>query len=78
MKKLKLIEDWRRAWRWVSVQCMILAGSIQGAWVFVPDDMKASIPPNVLQCATLVLLGIGVVGRFVQQTPPACPHEVPK
>jgi hypothetical protein len=51
----------------LSVQAMTLAGAIQGAWLFVPEDMKASIPPNVVQWLTMALLALGVAGRIVKQ-----------
>lgn len=70
---MKLVANWRRAWRWISVQAMVLAGALQGAWMFVPDDLRASIPPGVVQGFTIVLLVLGVIGRLVDQTPKAKP-----
>lgn len=66
---MKLVENAKNAWRWFSVQAMILAGAIQGAWLFVPDDMRSSVPQPWLQGLTLALLVMGVAGRLVQQTP---------
>lgn len=66
---MKLVDDVKNAWRWFSVQAMVTAGAIQGAWVFIPDDMKSSIPKDVVQWTTLALLALGVAGRVVQQTP---------
>ena len=65
--KLQLVEDWRKAWRWFSVNAMVLAAAIQGAWLQIPEDMKASIPPQLLQYATIVLLVFGVAGRLIKQ-----------
>lgn len=65
--KFRLVEDWRQAWCWISVKCMVLGAAIQGAWIFIPDDMKASIPPDVVQYMTLALLGVGVLGRVTKQ-----------
>lgn len=73
MKKMTLVEDAKCAWRWFSVQAMVVAGAIQAAWLFVPLDMKASIPANVVQWATLTLLALGVAGRLVQQPPKVAP-----
>lgn len=70
LKKFTLVEDWRSAWSWISVKCMVVAGAIQGAWLFVPDDMKATIPQDVLQIVTFVLLGVGVLGRLTKQDLP--------
>lgn len=64
---MKLVDNVSKAWTWFSVQAMVLAGAVQGAWVFIPDEMKASIPPDVVQVLTLVLLVFGVVGRLVKQ-----------
>lgn len=73
LKKPTLVDNARSAWRWFSVQAMVLAGAIQGAWVFIPEDMRISIPPGIVQWTTIVLLVLGVVGRLVDQTPKGPP-----
>jgi hypothetical protein len=67
MSRLELVDDAKQAGRWLSVQSMVVAGAIQGAWLFLPEDLKASIPPNVVQGITLALLAFGVAGRLVKQ-----------
>lgn len=64
---MKLIPNWKSAWRMVSVQAMTVAGAIQGAWVYLPDDMRESVDPQLMHCITLALLVLGVVGRLVKQ-----------
>ena len=64
---MKLVEDAKQAWRWFSVQAMTLAAAVQGAWVFVPDDMRATLPPGAVQWLTIGLLVMGVAGRLVDQ-----------
>lgn len=64
---MKLIANWKKAWRMLSVQAMALAGAVQGAWVFIPTDMRSSIPESTVQIVTLALLVLGVVGRLVDQ-----------
>lgn len=64
---MKLVDDARRAWRWISVQAMVVAGAIQGAWLFIPEDMKDSLPPGLVSKATIALLALGVAGRLVKQ-----------
>ena len=71
MKHIQLVQDAKSAWRWFSVQAMVLAGAIQGAWVFLPDDMRSTLPPNAVQVVTGVLLVVGVAGRLVKQKEPA-------
>ena len=72
MKRFILVDDWRKAGTWISVKCMTLGIAIQGAWVFIPEDMKASLPPSLVQYMTMALLGAGVLGRLIKQ------DEVPK
>lgn len=67
MNKISIVENWRNAWKWISVHAMVLAAAIQGAWLQIPDDMKAALPPHCVQYSTIVLLVVGVIGRFVKQ-----------
>ena len=64
---MKLIEGWKSAYRFISVQAMLVAGAIQGAWLFVPDDLRASVPQTWMQGITLALMVMGVAGRLVKQ-----------
>lgn len=64
---MKLIANWKKAWRMLSVQAMALAGAVQGAWMFIPGDMRSSIPESTVQMVTMALLVLGVVGRLVDQ-----------
>lgn len=65
--EVKLIDNWRKALRMFSVQAMVIAGAIQGAWVFIPPEMMASIPSEWVRVITIALLVLGVVGRLVEQ-----------
>jgi membrane-anchored protein YejM (alkaline phosphatase superfamily) len=64
---MKLIDEWRKAWKWFSVQAMVLAGTAQAAWMAMPDDLKASLPQNAVQWGTFILLVFGIAGRLVDQ-----------
>jgi len=64
---MKLVDDWKQAWKWISVQSMTVAMAIQGAWMFIPEDMKASIPKEVVHGITMALLFVGIVGRLKKQ-----------
>lgn len=72
---MELIHNWRKAYRMLSVQAMSLAAALQGAWVYIPDDMKTHIPANLITGVTVALLVLGIIGRMVKQpttdtTPP--------
>ena len=64
---MKLIDNWKDAWKWLSVHCMVLAGSIQGAWLYIPDDMRQSIPSKLVTGLTIGLLMLGVIARLIKQ-----------
>ena len=70
---MKLVDDFKDAWKWFSVQAMVLAGAIQGAWIYIPDSLRSSIPAGVVQGVTIALLVFGVVGRLVDQPTKAAP-----
>lgn len=62
-----LVDGAKNAWRWWSVQAMALAGAIQGAWVFLPEDLKTRAPDELVSVVTAVLMVLGIVGRLVPQ-----------
>ena len=64
---MKLVPDWRKAWRWLSVQAMALQGIVAVSWISVPDDMRAAVPPQWLAFAAIVLTVFGIVGRVIKQ-----------
>lgn len=68
---MQFVDDVKQAYRWFSVQAMVWAIAVQGAWEVLPADMKAGIPPKLVTYVTLGLLALGVVGRLVKQEPKA-------
>jgi hypothetical protein len=66
---MRLVDDWRECWRWISFNCMTVAAALQGAWVYVPEDMRQSIPPELVSIITVLLLTLGIVGRLLKQRP---------
>lgn len=64
---MKLVPEWRRAWRMFSIQAMVLAGAIQAAWAALPPEMMQSIPDPWMRGITLTLLALGIIGRLVDQ-----------
>lgn len=66
---MKLIDEWKSAWRMFSVQAMALSASIQGAYIALPDTFQSYIPHEWMHYASIGLLVIGVLGRLIDQTP---------
>lgn len=64
---MKLVSDWRKAWKWISVQCMTLALVVQPVWLTLPDDLRASAPSWIMHGVTALLLIGGIIGRLIDQ-----------
>ena len=64
---MKLVPDWRRAWRWFSVQALTVSAAAPAAWLAVPDDMRAAVPAEWLAAAGVALGVLGLMGRLVDQ-----------
>lgn len=69
MRGLVLIPDWKRAWKFASVQIgslgviiMALIEVINQAWITLPPSITAQIPHT--QYIALALFGFGIVGRL--------------
>lgn len=64
---MKLVDDWKKAWKWFSVHALILAGLIPSVWIELPADLKSSIPAGAMSAITAVIALCGVIGRLVSQ-----------
>ena len=64
---MTLVENVKDSWKWISMQAMALAAALQGAWVYIPEDLRSSANPYLVNGLTLVLLAIGIAGRLVKQ-----------
>ena len=67
---MKLADDARQAWRWISVQCMAVAVALQGVWATLGDDMKADLPGwahKAVAWVTVTFLVAGIGGRVTKQ-----------
>jgi hypothetical protein len=64
---MKLIPEWRKSWRMVSMQAMVIAQAGLGAWVAMPDDLREHVPASGVIAFAISMLGIGMIGRLVKQ-----------
>lgn len=64
---MKLIPNWRKGYKMLSVQAMSLSTAILGTWALLPDDLKAVLPTQVVIWVSVGLLVVGILGRFVDQ-----------
>ena len=61
-----LVENWRGAWRWFSLQAMALTAAIQAAWAAMPDELRAHFPTRMVTAVSVGLLLLGIGGRLVR------------
>lgn len=64
---MKLVDDWKDSWKWISTHCMLFAATVQGVWASLPDDMRESLPQSVVSGLTIAILILGVLGRLIDQ-----------
>ena len=62
---MRLIDNWKEAWRWASVRCMALTVAVLGTWQAIPDDLKVGIPQGWIHAIAAALLVLGMLGRIL-------------
>ena len=64
---MKLVPNWKNAWRWFSVQSMAISGGALASWAMLPDDLKAALPAEWVAGFSGGVLVLGIIGRLVDQ-----------
>lgn len=64
---MRLVANWRKAWRWASLQFMALAAAAQVAWETMPAEALAVIPIDYQGYITLGLVIAAMIGRMIDQ-----------
>lgn len=67
---MKLIPDWKSAWKMFSVQANIIGASIIGAYMALPEEFKSQIPSKAVLVAAGTVFVLGLIGRVVDQNLP--------
>lgn len=67
---MKIVDNAHAVWRHYSTLALTAASGLQGAWISIPDAIKANLPVTVGQVVSWVSLAIvvlGLFGKFVKQ-----------
>lgn len=76
---MRLVPNWKKAHRMLSVQLTALNGSIAYGWALVPDTLRTEVPHAVVVGVSIALFALPVIGRLIDQggitDPPMEPKE---
>lgn len=64
---MTLIDEWKRAWRYLSVQIPAWGAMITAVWISMPADVKGNFPGWLTNSFSVAILLATIAGRFVQQ-----------
>ena len=65
--RINLVDDWRRSWRWLSVQVPAVNTAFLATWALLPEKFQDALPLPVVLGIAIALIVIGVAGRLVDQ-----------
>ena len=63
--KVRLVDDWRHGWKWLSVQFIFLAGVLQATLMYFPAMLLPYVP-YAREMITFCLVA-AFIGRFIEQ-----------
>ena len=64
---MKLVPNWREAWKWHSTQFFILLASLPAVWSQLPPDVRSMLPEAWEPWVLTVLAVAGLVLRVRDQ-----------
>lgn len=64
---MKLIPEWREAWRMFSVQALGLILMLPLIWAEMPPEVKALIPASWHPYIVAAVAAAGLIGRLIDQ-----------
>lgn len=68
---MKLIEEWKQAWKLLSVQANGISVALTASYVALPDKMQDVLPAKYVLIAAGAIAVLGTIGRVIQQKPKA-------
>jgi hypothetical protein len=64
---MRLVRGWKSAWKWLSVQFVAAAGTVQLSVLAFPETIRQYLPDWLTHVLAVVLLAGDVLGRLVDQ-----------
>jgi len=66
---MKMVDDWKKAHTWFSTQSMVFVNALLISWAAIPEKFQDALPIGWVIAISATALGLGTVGRLVQQAP---------
>lgn len=66
---MKLIDEWKSAWRYLSVQANAIGSAMAIGYASMYDHLKENFPPEYMAGITAIVFVLGIIGRLVSQQP---------
>lgn len=70
---MKLVPDWRSAWRWLSVQALAVIALLPVVWPTLPPQVTGWVPEEWRPWIIVLLAVGGIAGRLVDQKKTSSP-----
>lgn len=64
---MRLVNDWRKAWKWLSVQSLAVLAVAPVVWSQLPPDVRNMLPEGWEPYVLAALAVGGIVGRLKAQ-----------
>jgi hypothetical protein len=64
---MNLIEDWKQAGKFLSVQANAIGASLATGYLTLYDKLKENFPPKYMFAITVAVFVLGIIGRVIQQ-----------
>lgn len=65
---INFVSDWRKSWRWLSVQVPAVNTAFLATWALLPVKFQDALPLPAVLAIAIVLIALGVAGRMVDQS----------
>lgn len=62
-----LVEDWKQAWRWFSVQALAAVAVLPLVWPTLPPQVTSWMPEAWRPYIVVALAVSGIIGRLIDQ-----------
>lgn len=71
---MKLVEGYKGAWKWFSVQFPLVNTAFLSTWALLPEKFQNALPITAVIVIAVVLIVAGVAGRLIHQDKPKDPQ----